>query len=95
MGKTIKSNPASSYLTQPEQPQEQAAATATQPEPQEKPQGSYAEFRRTRETRSQRMQIVLTPTLTARVKTMAKSYSYSVNDLINTLLEEAVINAGY
>lgn len=54
------------------------------------PKKKYTPQIRTKESRSRRLQLLLTPSLYAKVDRKAKRLGVSVNELINTVLEDVI-----
>lgn len=87
--KTFKENisPAMQFITRPEETSPPASQAEAPPE-------GYKLNPLYIETRSKRLQLLLQPSLYARVKARADQEGKSVNDLIHTILEEAAPEGG-
>jgi len=84
--KSFKDNPALQFLSTP---QEEETA---QPEAVQKPAKAPAGYKLNPlyiETKSKRLQLVLQPSLLAKVKERAKEQGLSVNEFVHRILEEA------
>jgi hypothetical protein len=90
--KSFKDNPALQFITtQPEEAEE--GIKEVKPEPKqsattEKPPEGYKLDPRYVETKSRRLQLLMQPSLHAKIKTMAKDQGVSVNEFIHSVLEE-------
>ena len=82
--KSFKDNPALQFIsTTEEQPTEEAAESTGKPPKGYKVNPLYVE------TKSRRLQLILQPSLYARVKAQAKAEGLSVNEYCHRILDEA------
>jgi len=89
--KSFKDNPALQFITtQPEETEEEIKEVKPAPIPvtTEKPPEGYKLDPRYIETKSRRLQLLMQPSLHAKIKTMAKDRGVSVNEFIHGILEE-------
>lgn len=89
--KTFKAdlNPALQFISTPQAEAERAeTATETETPSQGKPPAGYRINPLYIEKRSKRLQVLLTPSLYERVRERATAEGYSVNDMVNRILEE-------
>ena len=82
--KTFKDNPALQFISTPEEEEIKEVALEIQPQA---PEG-YKLNPLYIETKSRRLQLLMQPSLHAKLKDMAKEKGMSVNELIHTALEE-------
>lgn len=76
-------NPAELFISTPQEPEPRPAAPAKAPE-------GYKLNPQYIETRSKRLQLLVQPSLLEKLKAKAKDEGRSVNDLVHTILEEAL-----
>lgn len=82
--KTFKDNPALQFISTPEEEEIKEVALEIPPKT---PEG-YKLNPLYIETKSRRLQLLMQPSLHAKLKDMAKDKKISVNELIHTVLEE-------
>lgn len=85
--KDFKKNPALFYIGEPEAPAEDPEEVKEDPEIDQGltvPKGYIL----TREAKSERMQLLIRPSLKKGIKEAAAAQGLSMNDLINSILEE-------
>lgn len=76
-------NPAMQFITAPAEETEQAVASVKAPK-------GYKLNPLFVETKSKRLQLLIQPSLYGKLKVKAKSEGKSVNDTVNTILQEAL-----
>lgn len=86
--KSFKDNPALQFISAPEREQTEPTTEATPTAPTKAPAG-YKINPLYIEKRTQRLQLVLQPSLYERVKNTAQAQGISINEFIHQLLDEA------
>lgn len=85
-------NPALTFITVPEEQQEDTAETTSTPELPEKPPKGYKLDPRYIETKSKRVQLLMQPSIVATAKKYATTQGLSMNELVALALKEYLAN---
>lgn len=81
-------NPALTFITVPEEQQEDTAETTSTPELPEKPPKGYKLDPRYIETKSKRVQLLMQPSIVAAAKECAAAQGLSMNELVALAIKE-------
>jgi hypothetical protein len=89
-----RKNPADAFLSMAQEPDSPAPAQQDQKDEKAADQTIPEGYRLVKETKSERMQLLVRPSIKKRLKAEAQAQGLSMNDLINNLLEEYIERSG-